>query len=128
MYRRRDVLGAVAAGATVPLGACLGGGCGPGETSVEDLAGQEPTGYTNDITDTVSVTGTIDSVTTDRLTLSDGTGTAVLYPGVLSEWRPSAIDQGSCTVATGYHVSNSYLENAASGDVHLYDVTLHEPS
>jgi len=110
MKRRKTLKIVGAAGASVSVAGCSGilGGCGPGENEIGALAEdvnstEEPStaeeASTGD-SETVSITGEIQSIGDNEVIVDDGTGTAkltTLFGGFTAE----NVGEGDCAQASG---------------------------
>lgn len=102
---RRDLLGTIgAAGLTTTVAGCsslLGGSCGPGEDTIEELATAEDEGENDSSDDTLDrITGEIQSISDDEIVLDDGTGTARLTT-LGGGFEVQNVGAGDCAWATG---------------------------
>lgn len=128
---RRHVLRNVSAVSAVVIAGCSGssdGGssCGPGDTTVEELAEREPTGIVEDAREQVDIVGSVEDVagmSGEYIVVDDTTGLAELRAGPGFQYDTQNLpDTGTCISGFGFHVSN----DSERADVVLSDVAIEQ--
>lgn len=127
---RRQTLRNVSVLGTIVITGCSGssggGGCGPGDTTVAELAEREPTGIVEDTREKVDVIGTVEDVagmSGEYIVIDDTTGLAELRAGPAFQYNTQNLpDTGTCISGFGFHVSN----NSERADVVLSDVAIEQ--
>lgn len=127
---RRHVLRNVSIVSTAIIAGCSGGGnssssaCGPGDTTVEELADREPTGIVEDAREQVEIVGSVEDVADmsgEYIVVDDTTGLAELRAGPGFQYDTQNLpDNGTCINGFGFHVSN----DSERANVVLSDVTI----
>lgn len=114
MKRRQALKVMGAAGATASVAGCsgiLGGGCGPGEDEIGELAEivnrtgtppEEAESTSTGTSELPSVEGKIQSIGDNEIIIDDGTGTAKLTTLDGSGFQTTNVGEGDCAQATGF--------------------------
>ncbi|MFC6756445.1 MULTISPECIES: hypothetical protein [Haloarcula] len=109
MKRRKTLKIMGAAGATASVAGCSGilGGCGPGENEIGALAeavNSEESSTAEEAatgdSETVSITGEIQSIGDNEVIIDDGTGTAKLTT-LVGGFETENVGEGDCAEASG---------------------------
>lgn len=126
-FRRRAFLGTALVGGVVGSAGCLGlfGSC-EGDTSIEEKAANPADYYTTDDLQLIGVIGEVGSVTRDRVILDDGTGTAAITSGPISDWQTGSADF-DCAEGSGSYLQD--MQSQYDADLVLFGgtVTQHNP-